>query len=263
MVIDAKSALRESEAGELPSHISASQIALFSRCAEAYRQERILGVSSEPVSALTVGSGVHKGIETYYRSFGERITEGEREQRAVMAAGDLVDDADPTAHEDADQAMRLVQTYIREAPKIKPFRLEERVEVDLPGTTATLVGYIDCLAEDRIVDFKTSARSVSKPSGAWLLQARLYQAAHWLPAEWHVLVKTKEPKLLHGADLRIPYDAEQTKRALEFAAQTRKRIEHLYETLGPNQTWPTDGVLHPWACGKCPVRHTCPMGGEA
>lgn len=263
MVVDLTRVLSEGAAGELPSHISASQISAFHRCAEAYRQTRILGVTSEPESNLTVGLGVHKGIETYYRSLGERITPGEREQRAMMAAGDYVDDTDPTAHDDADEAMRLVQTYIRDAPKITPVALEERIEVDLPGTSATLVGRLDCLAEDRIVDFKTSKSTVSKPAGDWKLQAWLYQAAHGLPAEWHVLVKTKEPKIVYGPDLRVPYDREKTRHALEFAAQTRKRIEHLYETLGPDQPWPTNGVLHMWACGKCPVRHSCPMGGDA
>jgi len=263
MVVDLTRVLSEGAAGELPSHISASQISLFARCPEAYRQERILGTSREPVSALTVGSGVHKGIETYFRSLTERMTQSEREQRAILAAGDHVDDTDPTAQDEAEAAMDLVQLYVREAPKIQPVALEERFEVDVPGSTVTLVGFIDCLTSDRIIDFKTSNKAVASPSGAWKLQAWLYQAAHGLDTDFHVLVKTREPKLLHGVDLRVPYDKTQTRHALEFAAQTRRRIEHLYETVGPDQPWPAEGVLHPWACGSCSARFSCAMGGAA
>lgn len=260
MLIDARNALVESAAGQLPSHISASQIGLFVRCPESYRHQRILGATSTRGSALTIGSGVHKGIETYLRSLNERITQGEREQRAMMAAGDSVDDADPTLHDEADEAMRLVQAWIRTAPKIIPVALEDRIEVDLPGTAATLVGYVDCVATDRLIDFKTNKSRVQKPKGDWTLQARLYQAAHGLDLDFHVIVKTKDPQVQHGADLRVRYDKDKTHQALAYAADVHGRITRLYETLGPYEPWPTDGVLHPWACSLCAARTSCPMG---
>ena len=52
MVVDLTRVLSEGAAGELPPHISASQIALFSRCAEAYRQERILELAHQHVGTF-------------------------------------------------------------------------------------------------------------------------------------------------------------------------------------------------------------------
>lgn len=259
MVVDLARALRDSPSGELPAHFSQSQLGVFLQCPERYRVEYVQGVKASASSALQVGSGVHKGIETYLQLRDARITKSEREQRAIIAAGDYIDDQHEGA-EEAEQAVRLVETFVRQAPPIEPVALEERIEVDLPGCDVPLVGYIDCVTADSIIEFKTAARSVNKPTGVWKVQAWLYQAAYARDMRWMVLVKNKEPKLLHGHQLRVAYDQETTRRALDLAASARKRIEQLYETIGPEQEWPLQGVLHPWACGMCAARAACIYG---
>lgn len=279
MVVDVSSAFAPSDdAARLPDHVSFSQLALMIRCPESYRQTRLLGMRGPASEALTLGSGVHAGIQAYYESFrtDARISKSEREQRATIAAADAVDDIvdralnggsgicfdDPAAIE--DQAAELVQAYIRDRPAhVKPVAVEKEIRVTLPDSDIPLIGRVDLEAETSLVEIKTSASRVNTPKTDWKVQAWIYQAAIPKPVEWHVLVKNKTPLLLSSAALAVPYDETVTRKALGLASATLERIRKLYDERGPYEEWPTDGMLHPWACSMCDARAACPMGSAA
>lgn len=254
--------------GELPTHISFSQLDLMIRCPEAWRQRYLVGTRGPATTALAVGSGVHAGIAAMYDLLRDKPTASKRalvdtaEEHAIHTIAGIettrdADDPNPTT-------ISLLNTYVEQRPThIRPVETEKRIEVVLPDSDIPLIGYVDVEAEHQLVEVKTSSRKVSSPTGAWRVQAWLYQAAIPKPVEWHVLVKTKTPTLLVSAELAAPYDPVVTAKAIGLASATLERIQSLYAERGPDEEWPVDGVVHPWACSLCDARYACPVGAAA
>lgn len=267
-VVDLTSAFdQDASGGVLPSHVSFSQLDLMIRCPEAWRQRYLVGTRGPATTALAVGSGVHAGIAAMYDLLARhpkatrRVLQDAGTEAAIesLATIDMLDETD-----EADVAARLIRTYAEERPThIRPLETEKRIEVSLPDSDIPLIGYVDVEAEKQLVEIKTSSRKVTTPTGSWRVQAWLYQAAIPKPVEWHVLVKTKTPTLLTSAELAVPYDPAVTAKAIGLASATLERIQRLYTERGPDQEWPVDGVLHPWACSLCDARPSCPVGGAS
>lgn len=262
-----------------PRHLSHSRVELFAKCPEAYRQRYLRGVRGLPSEPLATGTMTHAIIGAYYQSLMKkpRMSKAEREQTSLDAAGDimvgLVDEARKAGHplpfeRDPDdveeQAVELGRVYIKQRPQhVKPVAIERKIEVDLGDDLPPLVGYVDVEAEASLVEIKTTSRAVSKPIGSWILQGLIYQSAIPKPVEYHVLVKTKEPRLLVSSALALAYDRDQSRRALEVVRHVARSIIRLTETVGPDEAWPMLGVSHPWACSMCDARPACPMGSAA
>lgn len=268
--VDLTSALgTEQRSGALPDHVSFSQLDLMIKCPEAWRQRYLVGTRGVGSTALATGSSVHAGIAAIYDTLVEkpkasRATLLERSIRAATDEAEMrteylgVDVLEQVSME----SINLVETYIAQRPThVKPLETEKKISVELPDSDIPLVGYIDLEAEKSLVEIKTSARKITVPTGAWKVQAWLYQAAVPKPVEWHVLVKQKTPLLIASAALAVPYDAKVTAKAVGLASATLERIQQLYVERGPDEEWPLSGVLHPWACGMCDARHTCIYGG--
>ena len=221
--------------------------------------------------ALATGSSVHAGIAAIYDTLAEkpkasramllersiRAATDEAEMRTKHLGADVLDDVQM-------ESVNLIETYISQRPThVKPLATEKKIEVVLPDSDIPLVGYIDLEAEKSLVEIKTSARKITVPTGAWKVQAWLYQAAVPKPVEWHVLVKQKTPLLIASAALAVPYDARVTAKAVALASATLERIQQLYNERGPDEEWPLSGILHPWACGMCDARHDCTYGSKS
>lgn len=269
-------------AGALPPHISFSQIDAFNRCPRSYQAQRIHGVREPVQEALAVGSSVHHAIGAYFTSLMRqtRIAKSQREMEALQAGSDLLDDIVDKAINEPDQQLgferdindveneveQLVLTYIKERPAFKPSGVEEPIRLDLPDADIPLIGSIDAVGEDAagqpvILEIKTSKATVNKPKGSWRLQALIYQAARpGYRADFHVLVKNKTPKLVHGAALSQQYDANASREALNLANQTAHQIQTMFDKFGAEEPWPATGALHPFACGFCPIKTTCKLG---
>lgn len=269
-IVDLTSAFdQEAQGGALPTHVSFSQLDLMIKCPEAWRQRYLVGTRGPATTALAVGSGVHAGIATMYEQL--RANPKVSKKTLVLAAKDAalaeldtrtVDEWNRPEIETATE--HLLEVYATERPThVKPIATEHEIRVDLPDSSIPLKGFVDVVAETSIVEIKTSNRKITVPTGAWKVQAWLYQAAIPKPVEWHVLVKQKQPLLITSAALAVPYDPIVTSKALGLASATLERIQKLYEQRGPYEEWPTDGILHPWACGSCDARHTCSVGGTA
>jgi hypothetical protein len=260
----------EARPGTLPEHVSFSQVELMSRCAEAWRQRYLVGTRGPATTALAVGSGVHSGIAELYDQLcaNPKISKKTLVKRAIETATTTLANIDYAGADTLDDitttTQHLLEVYATERPThIKPVATEQEIRVDLPDTDIYLKGYIDVVAETSLVEIKTSGKKVTVPTGAWKVQAWLYQAAIPRQVEYHVLVKSATPILITSAALAVQYDAAKTKSAISLASATLERIQQLYEQRGPDEEWPTTGVLHPWACGSCDARHTCSVGGIA
>jgi RecB family exonuclease len=273
--VDLSSALTDTKpsVGALPEHISFSQLDTFIRCPRAWQAKYLQRVPSVVQDALIVGSSVHAGVGAYYESKlrDKRISKSQRVHDATSVTSDTFaemryDDTksvilDQSERDLEQQAISMVETYIAEAPRVTPRAIEQKITLRLDDSDIPLIGAIDVVAEECLLELKTSAKSVTKPQSSWRLQALLYQAAMpGLRTDWHVLVKNKTPKLVHGAGLSQPFDAEATSRARSLAGRTLERIQQLYATLGPDEEWPAEGILHPFACGYCSVKADCELG---
>jgi hypothetical protein len=267
--VDLTSALgTERNSGLLPDHVSFSQLDLMIKCPEAWRQKYLVGTRGVGSLALATGSTVHAGIAAIFDTLIDKpkaaratlvenamsAAMGESKERTIgfdVETRDLVE----------MESVGLIETYISQRPThIKPLETEKKISVTLPDSDIPLIGYIDCEAEGQLVEIKTSARKITVPTGAWKLQAWLYQAAVPKPMEWHVLVKQKTPLLIASAALATQYDPIVTAKAIGLASATLERIQTLYAERGPEEEWPLSGILHPWACGMCDAKHDCIYG---
>lgn len=220
--------------------------------------------------ALATGSTVHAGIAAMFDTLIEKPKAARATLLKAALGAALPEVQERGAFLDAEtrdqvemESVGLIETYLAQRPThVKPIATEKKIEVALPDSDIPLIGYIDCEAEGQLVEIKTSGKKITVPTGAWKLQAWLYQAAVPKPMEWHVLVKQKTPLLIASAALATPYNQTVTLKAVGLASATLERIQTLYNERGPEEEWPLSGILHPWACGMCDARHDCIYGSK-
>jgi hypothetical protein len=174
------------------------------------------------------------------------------------------------------------------APLVQPLTVEERFETQIEGVPVPLIGYRDLVGEPseqanaaklrepagdvkgvgvdtdptfwkRIIDRKTAGKKVSKPESDWTLQAGLYQLDLWLPYEWQISVKTKDPYVIAG-DPALTVKATEGRRRWVTNAVRSLLLElgWMHVTFGADEPWPaTRALLHQWRCSYCGYYDEC------
>lgn len=175
-------------------YISVSRMESYSRCPEAFRRRYIEVEKIPPAIAMAKGSAVHRGAEVNFRQKIETHTD--------LATGDIIDaaaadfdkrsaDLSLSADEQSrgkgvvigealDSVVSMAEVHAREqAPDYQPVLVEERIEVELPGSPVNLLGVID-LADDRrrVVDLKTANRKKPESDAHESVQLTAYAAAY-------------------------------------------------------------------------------------
>lgn len=262
----------------LPAHLSATQLSMFSRCPEQYRQRYLLGRKERPGAALVWGSADHYAHEVNFR---QKI-----ESHEDLPTGDVLDAfADGIAKsldehggelevewgrvrlaDVKDRGAQLVATYhSRVSPLVQPLAVEEKFELEVPGLPVPIIGYIDTETERAIIDRKTSSAKVTAPKPSWRLQGTLYQAAKRKPVSWHVGTKTKVPAVytsLHPETpaLHVPFEPTYVNVTLQRVTFLVESIARLFALYGPDNPWPTTAPDVGWRdnfCGYCGYRPEC------
>jgi len=264
-------------------HISASSLKMATRCAEQWRQRYVLNKRMPPSPSLINGRANHAAIEYsmqqkiqthvdlpvgdvmeyFANNFQEEIDlEGGISELDIRDGSTLV--RDPTeARRLVDSArtngIGLVGHYHRLiSPTVQPIAVERPFELKPENLPVKVIGRIDLVGTDPgmedppvMIDRKTTGRSKSKPEPEWVMQAKIYQLAEPVEHFWHV---SSHPLRIQ-TDFHIPLlnrrIAEQT---LEHVVG---KIGYYMRRYGPDQEWPADGQLHPWACGYCGFRKDC------
>ena len=170
---------------------------------------------------------------------------------------------DPVEWEDDEEeaekltAWRLCDLYLRDcgfAPSIKPDAVEVPMEMDLHHHgLPRLIGIIDLVQEQRIIDFKTSATTPNAEKVAHThetqtsIYAMLYREAnghHESGLELHHLVKLKNPKL---CITQLP--------PMNQPQQTRlfRLLESYVDGLDRRDFIPSPGM----ACASCEFFNEC------
>ncbi len=264
--------------GELPSHLSATQMSMFQRCAEQYRRRYVLGEKERPRAALIWGGADHAAHEENFR---QKITSGEDVpvdvvedafatafDRKVDEAGGLGEvewgDEKPADLKDAGAA--LVAAYHRQvSPSVQPVSVEREFKLELPGVPIPVVGRMDIETELPAIERKTAKRAEKTVKPTWRIQGLLYQLVEKRPVVWHVSVKTKVPAIytqLETPGLSMAVSDATLGAAERLVGTTAQTIEAFYSTFGPEQPWP-GAISHDWACSWCAYKSRCAWWGNS
>lgn len=269
-------------------HISATSVKMIARCPEQWRQRYMLGRKSAPAAALIAGRADHAAIEKSMRQkitshvdlsvkevkdeftdvFEQEVNAVDIKEMEVKAGKELVTDRvskikvlDRMKVQGAD----LVGAYHGMiSPQIQPIAVEEEFTITPGNLPVKVVGYIDLVAEldlelapeGYMIDRKRSGRSRTAPEPEWMIQAEVYQLFRPIPHAWHITVLNGTIVVPDGTNklLMPPRPREISERQLEHLASM---VGFYYMRYGPDEPWPVQGKLHPWACGYCGYRPDC------
>jgi hypothetical protein len=269
----------------LPQHLSASQLALFARCREAFRQRYVLHRAERVSGGLVIGSAVHAAQE---ENFKQKIDNGvdlpldvvldvfrDGFAKSIDKNGGESDiawgDSNLTASFEMGRALTTLY-HEQVAPSIQPVAVEQKGEYYVPGVPVPLWTRIDVETETTVIDSKTCSKAETKPKGQWIIQALLYRTQREKDVDWHLLVKTTEPKVVTPqspppkgsraghpgfGDLRFPWSDGAKQLADRYLGRIIRDLHACYLMYGPDEPWP-GARDHPWACASCGWRKDCP-----
>jgi hypothetical protein len=254
-------------------HISISQISTFFMCEMQYFFSYIQGVKIPPNAALTVGSATHKGVQKLYSDI--KKSDKYYLPYALDAARDyIVKDTEGTVWDGItpmmvnqnkgtaiDRATAMVNAYSRSGyvDEIHQDNIEgvegedgEKIIADMTlksdkcNTPPRIIGYVDLLLTDRVIDFKTSSRQQKTPDGKNCLQNGFYARAFGkTQSEIHHMSCNDVGKNANANEYSVPLIAENV---LYGIIQTFWNTIEKKETSGD---WLPTGMTHQWACSFC------------
>lgn len=239
-------------------HLSASSITKFMRCPRLWQEEYVYKVRGASNSSLVIGSAVHLGLS--------RLLKGEDPgnywQECVNEAleeGEIHWKDSPTHAENL--ARKHLYDYERYAKYLRVLDTEKEIELNVCGIPMPIVGYVDVVCDDRIIDVKTTGyfkRNVEL-NPEWKLQANIYQLAEPKPAEFHVLTRAKaEPvampdSMAHQLYVGVP----QTRETEAFLRNIYDVMQFYWDRFGEDE-YPGNRI-HPWAKKYCHVENCCQL----
>lgn len=239
------------------AYLSYSSISLYLDCSEAWKRKYIDKVPSPPTPTLLLGSAIHDTIENAVRfrveGSGERaLTEmfAEAWQARVDGAPDCEWAAD-TPETVQDDGLRIVQgrEFASMVRRLTPARddaglwIERKVELQVPGVPVPIIGYIDMVTVDGVInDFKTAARMWDANRAKEEIQPLVYLAAlnqmgmtvpkntfrHW------VITKGKTPKVV---EFENNHTWDSIFWMFEMVRRVWRGIEHEVFVPNPNTAW--------------------------
>ena len=201
----------------LQQKVSASKLTLFQSCRLKFFFRYVLGLRKPKTAALHVGVTVHAVLSGWNRARWRQQSPGlaqlhasyrEVWQRTQCEEPVSWDNPGVEAEQQAT-GWRLLETFFRESSirdAGKPDAVEVAVEADLASHgLPTLVGVLDLVQNETVIDFKTSS-TTPNPERAALVNATQATAYAMLyrentgrkeaGIELHHLVKLKQPKLV-------------------------------------------------------------------
>ncbi len=202
---------------KLQQKVSASKLTLFQSCRLKFFFRYVLALRKPKTAALHVGVAVHAVLSDWNRARWRQQSPGLAELHAsYREAWRSTQVEEPVAWgnpaveaEQRQTGWRLLETFFRESPireAGRPDAVEVMVEADLASHgLPTLVGVLDLVQNETVIDFKTSS-TTPNPERAALVNATQATAYSLLyrentgskeaGIELHHLVKLKQPRLV-------------------------------------------------------------------
>lgn len=264
-----------SEVARYLDHISPSGISTYIRCPNQFREKYILKQKERVGWKALLGSGDSKAYELYMlaRIAGTRLSlddVSDAFRDTVIDAQDEYDLDDKklgvqTASSIIDAGLPSVQAYYPVAEALPdPIGAEGWIRIENESLPVPLIGRTDFEFPQMVVERKNTDKAMIKPS--WRFQARVYAAALQKPVHWHLSTRTKVPAVWTpdtvDAEKRdqweTPWSEAAASRTIRRVGQILGEIDAALLMWGPEQTWPTHGLDHEWACGLCSFKSRCP-----
>jgi len=249
-------------------HLSASSIGMYHRCGKQFEFRYIQGLKRPPGIAMISGSATHKGAERDLENFIDNKEHFPKDDVVDIAAnyfGENENDAPETADEKGksldDTVKRTEIWYDELRDSYDPVAVEEFIELELPPTTEgialpKIIGYIDVVETQALVDIKTGGRHKS--------QANLDNSHQMTIYDLHSLITT-------GKSKELKFNSITTKGAKTFSSwRTPEQLEQALAFI--HETWKAicAGVFLPanrdsndgWVCSEkfCGYWNHCSFG---
>lgn len=239
-------------------HLSASSITTFLRCPRQWQEKYVYKREGPSNSSLIIGSAVHlalsrllKDEEPYWGRAWDDVVE-ENEGKEIVWK-----DSPEKSHR---IWIESVHSYYESVGKyLTVVETEKEISLDIEGVPIPVVGFVDIVTPERTIDVKTTGyfdRRVSL-NPEWKLQANIYQIAYPLPAEFHVLTRSKtDPVVLPDSYMHeLHVNPPESGRTEKFVYGVWTVMEHYWKTFN-TAPWPGN-VIHPWAAKYCSVEECC------
>ena len=240
-------------------HLSVSQLKTYLLCPLKYFYRYVQRLPTPKSPELSLGIAVHSALAV---NFTQKIRSGEDLPLAVVtdACSDAwkaeVPEIDFRVGEKSgniqDEGVRIVgHFHATVSPTVQPKEVEERFELAFENVPYTFVGRKDLVdINDRIRDYKITKRAPTPAQVAEDIQLTAYSLAHRLThpkpesgLQLDIMVRTKQPKVLHLPATRAPRDHA---RFLKLLGHVAKGIQSALFYPNPNFT-----------CPSCPYRKQC------
>jgi PD-(D/E)XK nuclease superfamily len=250
-------------------YLSASSLAKAATCPEQWRRKYLLREPEKVYYEMFLGNVVHAAAEEnwfYKMGTGKNLDLRELGIEYEKLWDRQLEKSPPDwMDKDPDQILEtglnmIVAYHEAVADKVTPVKVEERFEESIEGVPVPIIGYMDVVTPDRVIDQKTSKKRVREANANWRFQARVYELVADLPTEWHVVTNQAEPKVYTAEEEPGLYMSKGNADAtITMIKQITERLNDFYTRYGPDNPWPTDGVFHPWVCGRCFAKNNgCP-----
>lgn len=260
------------------SHISHSQVSMFTRCQEQWRRRYIDGERIPPGIAMAKGLAVHDAakanftqkiesradmreddiVEQAVESFRQRVVDG-----IVLTPAEQERSTDTVIGEAIDWTANIASLHAtHQAPEYQPVLVEQQFDFPLP-CGIELRGVIDLADEQRrVVDLKTTAKTPPANTADKSLQLTLYTIGHarltgHLPSECrldYLVALKRAPRHLVQITQRDRSDMEALSQRLDATIRQMNAI-----TADPDMA--TGASLDSWCCDPryCGYYSTCRM----
>lgn len=236
-------------------HLSASSVNMFLRCPRQWQLKYVHKVEGPTTEPLLMGSAVHLALSRVLK--GEDA--GDFWGDALLAAETTVEFKDESAAR--AQAEAWIYHYYEQIGKyLNVIDTELEIQLEVPGVPIPVLGYVDIVTPERIIDLKTTgylSRNV-RLNKEWRLQAHIYQLAHAVPAEFHVLTRAKSDPLVvpSSKDDKLYVSVAPTVMTVQTIRFVYNAIEDCLNRYGEDFPWPGNPT-HEWADRYCAVENCC------
>jgi len=243
-------------------HLSANSIKTFLRCPRQWQQSYMFQDKGPTNVNLIMGDFAHRILAKIL--MGGDLDEAVQESwDGVMEeiSGREVDWKKMSPDTARNIGLKYVYDYWETTGKfLHPIATEKEINIIIPGVDVPIIGFVDIELQDRIIDVKTTGymnRSKVSLNPEWKLQAYIYQMYRPVPAEFHVLTRSKtDPIIVPGStsdELYVaPKNPDDTR---NYVRQVFDVMKFYVERFGESP-WPGN-TIHPWAGKYCQLGENC------
>ena len=203
------------------AHLSPSSLRLWRDCPPVWIGKYLLKAPDESGPGAWRGRAVEAGVDRLL--FG---LHGETAMAAMYA--EWTNCAQGVVDPDAEKEHEALQDFLVQAGVAfqglaTPLQRQAKVELELPGISVPLIGYVDWLWPDHGSDLKTTWRMPTTPDPSHVEQVAAYSMFHGVPFELVYVT----PKKWTRYDVTSTMAAEAYDRVIEAAHALRSFLAHV------------------------------------